>query len=204
MKNNNKGTYTSPGTPDNNAGGGEFQRGWCSERVALPLNTSRRHISATALIPFSSGRALPSKWDDADRWITSPLSGNPAFRTPLIQPPRHHKSQSGPLGAPEVAYFPDNSPSVRPFEKGKSRNFMAGSPFTTGVLLPEGISLHYGGGIGVHGKIRHSSMAPSDNAAGWTALLSDSSPPSSRGVIVFPLLLFILNQFWTSLSMCFT
>lgn len=186
MKNNsvllhNSGTYTSPGTPDNNAGGGEFQKGWCSERVPLPLNSSRRHISATALIPFSSGRALPSKWDDADRWITSPLSGNAAFRTPLVKPQRHHKSKSGPLGAPGIAYVPDYSPSVPAFERGKSRSFMAASPLTTGVLVPEGISLHYGGGIGVHGKIRHSSsMAPSDNVTGWTALLSDSSPPSYR------------------------
>lgn len=185
MKNNsvllhNSGTHTSPGTPDNNAGGGEFQKGWFSERVPLPLNSSRRHISATALIPFSSGRALPSKWDDADRWITSPLSGNAALRAPLVQPQRHHKSKSGPFGDPGVACFSDYSPSVPAFERGKSRSFMAASPLTTGVLAPEGISLHYGGGIGVHGKIRHSSMAPSDNAAGWTALLSDSSTSSSR------------------------
>ncbi|KAK1372242.1 Remorin, C-terminal protein [Heracleum sosnowskyi] len=180
MKNNsvllhNTGTYTSPGTPDNNAGG-EFQKGWCSERVPLPPNSSRSHINATALIPFSSGRPLPSKWDDADRWITSPLSGNAA---PLVKPQRHHKSKSGPLGAPGVSYFPDYSPSVPAFQRGKSRSFMAPSPLTTGVLVPEGLSLHYGGGMGLHSKMRHSSMAPSDNAAGWTSLLSDFSTVSS-------------------------
>lgn len=187
LKNNsvllhNSGTYTSPGTPDyadNDAGG--FQKGCCSERVPLPAN-GKRHISATALIPFSSGRALPSKWDDADRWITSPLSGNGAFWTPVVEAQRHHKSKStGPLGDPGVTYVPNYSPSVPVFEGGKSRSFMAAaSPLTTGVLVPEGISLHYGGGMGVHGNIDHSSMAQSDNTAGCTNMLSDSSPPSSR------------------------
>ncbi|OIT37356.1 hypothetical protein A4A49_21258 [Nicotiana attenuata] len=55
----NSGTYTSPSTPeygDNHFGG--FQKGWSSERVPLPNNNSRRHISATALMPFSLLRMI--------------------------------------------------------------------------------------------------------------------------------------------------
>ncbi|KAI3680913.1 hypothetical protein L6452_35692 [Arctium lappa] len=57
------GAYTSPGTPhygDNDVSG--FQKGWYSERVLLPSNSSRRHISTATLMPFNSARTLPSKW----------------------------------------------------------------------------------------------------------------------------------------------
>lgn len=183
----NPGTYTSPGTPDyadNNVG--EFQRGWCSERVALPVNSSsKRHISAAALIPFSSGRALPSKWDDAERWITSPLSGTSAPRTPVVQPQRHLKSKSGPLDAQGLAFSPHYSPAhVQVVNGGNAGGFMAGSPLTTGVLVPDGLSIHYGGGIGVQNPVRPGRMLRrSYNAASQTNLLCDSSLPDSNGMI---------------------
>ncbi|KAL1824309.1 hypothetical protein DCAR_0312367 [Daucus carota subsp. sativus] len=180
----NPGTYTSPGTPDyadNNVG--DFQRGWCSERVALPVNSSsKRHISAAALIPFSSGRALPSKWDDAERWITSPLSGTSAPRTPVVQPQRHLKSKSGPLDAQGLAFSPRYSPAhVQVVNGGNAGGFMAGSPLTTGVLVPDGLSIHYGGGIGVQNPVRPGRMLRrSYNAASQTNLLCDSSLPDSN------------------------
>lgn len=180
----NPGTYTSPGTPDyadNNVG--DFQRGWCSERVALPVNnSSKRHISAAALIPFSSGRALPSKWDDAERWITSPLSGTSAPRTPVVQPQRQSKSKSGPLDAQGVEFSPRYSPAhVQLLKGGDSSGFMAGSPLTTGVLVPDGLSIHYGGGIGVQSNPFRpgKSLRKSYNAATHTDLLCDSSLPNS-------------------------
>ncbi|KAK1383280.1 Terminase small subunit, Remorin [Heracleum sosnowskyi] len=179
----NPGTYTSPGTPDyadNNVG--EFQRGWCSERVALPVNNSKRHISAAALIPFSSGRALPSKWDDAERWITSPLSGASAPRTPVVQPQRQSKSKSGPLDAQGVAFSPRYSPAhVQVLKGGDSSGFMVASPLTTGVLVPDGLAIHYGGGIGVQANPFRPgrSLRKSYNAASQTDLLCDSSLPNS-------------------------
>ncbi|XP_057482251.1 uncharacterized protein LOC130769100 isoform X2 [Actinidia eriantha] len=140
----NSGTYTSPGTPDyrdNNVGG--IQKGWCSERVPLPSNSSRRHISAAALMPFNSGRTLPSKWDDAERWITSPVSGLGVSKALLEQPQRRPKSKSGPLGVPGVGCFSNYSPAM-PALQGKSvRNFMVGSPFTAGVIVPDGFSIQY-------------------------------------------------------------
>lgn len=175
----NPGTYTSPGTPD--YADNDFQRGWCSERVALPVNNnSKRHISAAALIPFSSGRALPSKWDDAERWITSPLSGTSAPRTPVVQQPqRQPKSKSGPLHAQGLAFSPRYSPPH--VQLLNATGFMAPSPLTTGVLVPDGLSIHYGAGIAVQpNPLRPAkSLRKSYNASSHTDLLCDSSLPNS-------------------------
>lgn len=162
----NSGAYTSPGTPeygDNYAGG--IPKGWMSERVPLP-NSSRRHISAAALMPFNSGRALPSKWDDAERWITSPVSGYGVCKTSSLQPHRRPKSKSGPL-TPGLMYLPNYSPTVPVLEGRSERNFMVGSPFTTGVLVPDGLSINYGVG---------SCAKP-----GLTDMLNESSRPGSQG-----------------------
>lgn len=164
----NSGAYTSPGTPDygdNNVLG--FQKGWCSERVPLS-NSSRRHISAAALMPFNSGRTLPSKWDDAERWITSPVSGFGVCKNVAPQQPqRQPKAKSGPLGGttPGVAYFSNYSPAVPVLEGGRTRSFLAGSPLTTGVLVPDG-------------------MVQSANVPGWSELLVDSSYPDFQGTIL--------------------
>ncbi|KAK3015464.1 hypothetical protein RJ639_006826 [Escallonia herrerae] len=177
----NSGAYTSPGTPeygDNNVGG--TNKGWCSERVALPANGSRRHISAAALMPFNSGRALPSKWDDAERWITSPILGYGVCKASVVQPQRRPKSKSGPLGAPGVAYFSNFSPAVM-LEGGSMKNFIAGSPFTTGVLGADGISVHYAGGLGASNAVNaETCIARSTSVPGWSDLLSESSLPSSQ------------------------
>ncbi|KAI5684540.1 hypothetical protein M9H77_05768 [Catharanthus roseus] len=161
----NSGAYTSPGTPeygDNYAGG--IPKGWMSERVPLP-NSSRRHITAAALMPFNSGRALPSKWDDAERWITSPVSGYGVCKTSSLQPHRRPKSKSGPL-TPGLMYLPNYSPTVLVLEGRSERNFMVGSPFTTGVLVPDGLSINYGVG---------SCAKP-----GLTDMLNESSRPGSQ------------------------
>ncbi|CAK9166507.1 unnamed protein product [Ilex paraguariensis] len=124
----NSGTYTSPGTPeygDNHMGG--IQKGWQSERVPLQANSSRRHISVAALMPFNSGRALPSKWDDAERWITSPVSGFGVCKISPVQPQRQPKSKSGPLGTPEAVYFSNASPAVPALDRGSGSNFMSKS-----------------------------------------------------------------------------
>ncbi|KAL3346473.1 hypothetical protein AABB24_025088 [Solanum stoloniferum] len=176
----NSGLYTSPATPeygDNNVRG--FQKGWSSERVPLPTNSGRRHISTTALMPFNSGRTVPSKWDDAERWITSPVSSFGVWRTPNAQTYRGPKSKSGPLGAPGLMYLPNYSPSVPVLESGGTSNFIANSPFTTGVLVPEGVSIHYGAGGNSGGLYAQNSMARATSAPGLSDLFSESSVPSS-------------------------
>ncbi|XP_051117133.1 uncharacterized protein LOC127241908 [Andrographis paniculata] len=143
------GAHTSPGTPEY-GDGGEFPKPWSSERVPLPASSSssRRHISAAALMPFNSGRTLPSKWDDAERWITSPISGHGLVRTPVAQPQRRPKSKSGPLGLPGIVYESRYSPTMPGFDAGGNpRKFMEHSPLTTGVFVPDGVSIRYGSSI---------------------------------------------------------
>lgn len=145
----NSGTYTSPGTPDypDNNGRG-FQKGWCSERVPLSNNGKVRRTSVNVLMPFNNGRTLPSKWDDAERWITSPVSGSGVSNKNLGAPPqRRPKSKSGPLGPiPGDGYFSGYSPGF-PLLEGESENSLfAGSPLTTGVLVPSGYTFLDGGG----------------------------------------------------------
>ncbi|KAL3525688.1 hypothetical protein ACH5RR_014060 [Cinchona calisaya] len=180
MRNSNSGAYTSPGTPEYGDNyGRRIPKGWSSERVPLPTKCGRRHVSAAALMPFNSGKTLPSKWDDAERWITSPISGYGVCKTPTVQPHRQPKSKSGPLGTPGLVYLPNYSPTVPVLEGGGSgRNFVAGSPFTTGVLVPDGLSIHYavGNGVKSHSDYAESAIAHSSAAPG----LSDSSIPSSQ------------------------
>lgn len=162
----NSGTYTSPGTPEYQ-NSGEIQKGSCSERVPLP-SASKRHVGATSSMPFNSGRALPSKWDDAERWITSPVSVSGVNKNLYAHPQRRPKSKSGPIGPPSV-------PLVQ-----------RGSPFSTGVLVPDCVQLRYGpftsgGGVllasqGYNGNLidRAASLPCSSD------MLSESSEPSSQ------------------------
>ncbi|CAI9752849.1 unnamed protein product [Fraxinus pennsylvanica] len=179
----NSGAYTSPGTPeygDNNVGG--IPKGWSSERVPIPTNSSRRHINAAAFMPFNSGRTLPSKWDDAERWITSPVSGYGAGKTSTVLPQRRPKSKSGPLGSPGLVYLSNYSPITPVLESGSVTNFVASSPLTTGVLVPDGLSIHNGAGISAKSKSLYpgNSMARSTSVPGLSDMLSESSMPSSQ------------------------
>lgn len=181
----NSGAYTSPGTPeygDNNVGG--ISKGWSSERVPIPTNSSRRHINAAAFMPFNSGRTLPSKWDDAERWITSPLSGYGAGKTSIVLPQRVPKSKSGPLGSPGLVYLSNYSPTMPVLENGNVTNFVASSPLTTGVLVPTGLSIHYDAGISAKSNSLYpeNSMARSTSVPGLSDMLSESSMPSSQGI----------------------
>lgn len=180
----NSGTYTSPSTPEYGDDHFEgFQKGWCSERVPLPTNSSRRHITATALMPFNSGRALPSKWDDAERWITSPVSGYGTPKTPSnVQLQKQPKSKSGPLENPGVMYMPNFSPSAPVHEGGSRSNFIASSPFTTGVLVPDGLSIHYGPGSDSRSSAFYAEniMARASTAPGLSDFFAESSLPSSQ------------------------
>ncbi|PSS30750.1 Remorin like [Actinidia chinensis var. chinensis] len=179
----NSGTYTSPGTPDYREGNvGGIQKGWCSERVPLPSNSSRMHISAAALMPFNSGRTLPSKWDDAERWITSPVSGLSISKALLEQPQRRPKSKSGPLGAPGIGCFSNYSPVMPALQGENVRDFMVGSPFTTGVIVPDGLSIQYSCHNATPSNPVHTgnAIARAGSLPGWSDILSESSLPSSQ------------------------
>ncbi|KAE8695938.1 Detected protein of confused Function [Hibiscus syriacus] len=184
------GTFPSPGASDYRDNGAVVsQKGWSSERVPRSSvngnGGSRRHISASSLTPFYSWRTLPSKWEDAERWICSPVLGYGVSKNVNYQQQRRPKSKSGPIVPPGMAF---NLLDVG--GSGDVRNLMAGSPFSTG-----GVSVHYVGcravvsasAPGGYGDGDRSCMVESDsNGAGsaimpgWSNLVSEPSLPSSQ------------------------
>lgn len=136
---------SSPGTPSYHRRGtttAGYQRGPNSERVIPPPTGHRRHPGSSTVPPYSSGRTLPSKWEDAERWIFSPNPGNALGRSvPQLWRP---KSKSGPLGPPGRFGGPCSSSSSTQFlESSGVGNLTVNSPYLAGVLLPE----HVCGGI---------------------------------------------------------
>lgn len=135
------GNFPSPGTPNYRHTGVGMQKGWSSERVPLHSSAGRKHANAL-LLPFNSGKTLPSKWEDAERWIFSPVSSDGAVRNSYQQPQRRPKSKSGPLGPPGIAYYSLYSPAIPMFEGGHVNSFMAASPFSAGVIATDGLAIH--------------------------------------------------------------
>ncbi|KAJ6919587.1 hypothetical protein NC651_013515 [Populus alba x Populus x berolinensis] len=166
------GAFPSPG-------GARYQenKGWSSERIPHPSSgSSRRHISA--LTPFYSGRALPSKWEDAERWICSPVLGYGVAKSSQCHPLRRAKSKSGPINLPPgIGYYHNCSPSMAVLDAGIGRNFMVNSPFSTGVLMPNGAGAHYSGGGGGGGQGHVERLA---SALSRSDLASEPSSSSSQ------------------------
>jgi len=143
----NLGSFPSPGAPyyrERNVGS---QKGWSSERVSKASSSSgisRRHTMAGLITPFGGGRTMPSKWDEAERWISSPASAYAESRSSHAQLQRRPKSISGPIVPPGVAAFYSNYSPVVPLRQGLVvRNLVVGSPFSTGVLAPVAVSVHH-------------------------------------------------------------
>ncbi|KAI5656229.1 hypothetical protein M9H77_25022 [Catharanthus roseus] len=170
------GTFPSPGTPNYRHTSVGVQKGWSSERVPLHNNANRRNLN-TALLPYNNGRALPSKWEDAERWIFSPVSGDGQVRQSVQQPQRRPKSKSGPLGPPGIAYHSLYSPAVPMFEGGNIGNLIANSPFSAGVMVADGLSIRNGGYVagGNFPASTEPCMARSVSVHGCSELISQSS-----------------------------
>ena len=150
--------------------------------MSLHTNGNRKQVNP-ALLPFNNGRTLPSKWEDAERWIFSPVSGDGPVRPSLQQPQRRPKSKSGPLGPPGVAYYSLCSPILPMFEGGNLGNLMAGSPFSARVLGADGLSIcsGAGSGAGIYPAHLEPCMARSVSIHGCSELLSHSSLPGPQG-----------------------
>lgn len=158
------GSFPSPGAPyyRDRTRRYENNKGWSSERVSKHTNgnSSRRH-TMSGLTPFSGGRTMPSKWDEAERWICSPVSASYADsrRTSHTQQQqlqqRRPKSISGPIVPPPgVAFYSNYSPSVQQLRQGfVVRNLMVSSPFSTGVLAPVAVSVHHYDDDDPHGTV---------------------------------------------------
>ncbi|PHT99759.1 hypothetical protein BC332_29547 [Capsicum chinense] len=95
------GTFPSPTTPNCRHSNIGIQKGWSSERAQLN----------TALLPYNNGRALPSKWEYAKRWVFSQVSRAGSVRNSLQQQQRRPKTKIGPLGPPGLAYYSLYSPA---------------------------------------------------------------------------------------------
>ncbi|KAG2242983.1 hypothetical protein Bca4012_015757 [Brassica carinata] len=156
---NSFGGFLSPGAPsytDNN-------KGWSSERVPHPSTTAginsvhRRRIgSASALTtPFYSGRSIPSKWEDAERWICSPAvvtnnSPGVVVSSQFSSQQRRQKSKSGPIVPPPTHPRMMMMMKAPPQGNLKKGLMVVGSPFSTGVLEAERVFRGSVGGGG-HG-----------------------------------------------------
>lgn len=179
------GNFPSPGTPNYLHATVAMQKGWSSERVPLHTSAARKQVGA-ALLPFNNGRTLPSKWEDAERWILSPVSGDGGTgRASFPAPQRRPKSKSGPLGPPgaaAVAYYSMYSPAVPLFEGANSRSFMAASPFSAAVSVPaaaaDGLTASSGGSCGVLSTRTDPCMARSVSVHGCSQMHSQSSLPA--------------------------
>ncbi|CAO2817798.1 unnamed protein product [Amaranthus hypochondriacus] len=131
------GNFPSPGTPNYHHGNVVIPKGWSSERVPLPSNGYNRRQSGVSLLPLSNnGKGLPSKWEDAERWICSPVSLS-STSSSYQQPLRRPKSKSGPLGPPGIAYHSLYSPAATMYEVEKLRNHMADSPISAGGMMAD-------------------------------------------------------------------
>ncbi|CAM8945711.1 unnamed protein product [Rhodiola kirilowii] len=140
------GTFPSPGELNYRHGSSVgFQKGWSSERVPLARNGNNRRQVSSTMLPYSYGRTLPSKWEDAERWIFSPVSADGFVRsTGVPKVHRQHKSISGPIsiGPPGIAYYSLYSPCIS-VPGGTMGNRLAGTAFSAGVIATDGLGFDY-------------------------------------------------------------
>lgn len=180
MASRKSGAFPSPGTPNYRHANVGLQKGWSSERVPLQSSAGMRNANA-GYLPFNNGRTLPSKWEDAERWIFSPVSGDGGGSRPSVPPPqRRPKSKSGPLGPPGIAYYSLYSPAMPMFGGGNIKNYMAGSPFSAAVIGADGFrnSAADYGEFPVRGE---PCMGRSVSVHGCSELLSQSSSVGLQG-----------------------
>ncbi|GKB32840.1 hypothetical protein Tco_0872241 [Tanacetum coccineum] len=167
--------FPSPVTPSYRPASNGIQKGWSSERVALNTNGNRRHVSSGLM---SSGRTLPSKWEDAERWICSPVGGDSGLRPAVQQPQRRQKSKSGPLGPTNSVYNSMYSPAVHTFDGGHVGSLLNGSPFLSRVNGGgDGLSIRYDDGNGSSGNfpsLNEPCVARSVSVHGCSESLSQS------------------------------
>lgn len=151
------------------------------------------------VLPFNNGRAIPSKWEDAEKWIFSPVGTENAGRSSV--PPPHHrrpKSKSGPLGPPAYLSSSSAASPLNPcFDSGRVGGFNGSSPFLAPVIAADpgscgGASSGRGGDVGAGEGVGRLSSANAEHFIlrsaiehGWsdTMVESCSSLPSLQGTV---------------------
>ncbi|PWA54492.1 hypothetical protein CTI12_AA424120 [Artemisia annua] len=166
------GMFPSPGTPNYRSTSFGVQKGWSSERVPLQTNANR-----VTFVPYNNGKNLPSKWEDAERWIISPAAEDGALKPLVKQPQKRPKAKSGPLGPLGSAYYSMYSPAMSSIEGGNVRNFVTESSFSTGVNGDNSSMIQYQDGVDSNGNFHlllDSSIARSSSVHGCSERLSES------------------------------
>lgn len=180
--------FPSPDTPDYRKAGVAMQKGWSSERVPLHTNAGRKHVTGGGLLPLNNGRTLPSKWEDAERWILSPVSRDGTGRDAHPAPQRRPKSKSGPLGPPGAAFHSLYSPAGTMFEGENMGNFMPSSPFSAGGIISiDGLTVQSSGPGGIFPTQADSCMARSVSVHGYSEMQSQSPMPSQGAISNVPI-----------------
>ncbi|KAL6661641.1 hypothetical protein ACP70R_001025 [Stipagrostis hirtigluma subsp. patula] len=182
---NRSDVLSSPGTPNyhrRRTAVVGYQQGCNSEKALPPSRGHRRHPGSSMVMPYNSGRTLPSKWEDAERWIFSPNPSN-ALGRPLPQHWRP-KSKSGPLGSPGKFGGPYSTvSSSAPFlDRGKVGNLPVNSPYYTGVLLPEHVC---GGGMHTGMDSSRASGEDSSNGRGGRSGQTNGGHPVMQSTRVY-------------------
>ncbi|XP_021319918.1 uncharacterized protein LOC8080671 isoform X2 [Sorghum bicolor] len=177
---------SSPGTPSYNRRGMTtgvgYQQGSNSERAIPPSAGHRWHPGSSMVLPYSSGRTLPSKWEDAERWIFSPNPNNNALGRSVPQLWRP-KSKSGPLGPPGRfgGAYSCVSSSTQFLDNGRVGSLAVNAPYLSGVLLPE----HACGGVMDWGRdLSGVSGDDSSNGRGGRSAQMNGRHPAMRSARV--------------------
>lgn len=147
-------------------------QGWSSDRVPQTTSSSslykKRPTSFSSMMPYHSGRTVPSKWEDAERWITSPISNT-------FMSNRRPMSRSGPIGQSKAVFYSNYSPNFQGFQSGKGGYSLTShrSPISSGLML-EGTS---------HSQSKNENgVHLSAGVSGFSDSLSESSAEISQDV----------------------
>lgn len=163
-------TFPSPGTPSTSTP----SNSWSLERVSMAANSYRNGLLARHNTMYTKNikSSLPSKWDDAEKWLCSPASGDNIANTVHKngEHSRKAKSKSGPLVAVGLA-----SPA-RPlyYSKNRASTIQAIHQYSPRSALENG---PIGSGIRRSG----SSAAVSDNLQGQNSSENSSCLPLDCG-----------------------
>ena len=142
---------------------------------------------------------MPSKWDDAEKWIFNPISaesrGSPFLSLNQYKRPM---SKSGPLKTPTasagISYLASSPLQKRVSEEiSKRQSFPVSSPFLTGVFMADNGC--YRGERGGGGERNRVSTSHADQGAAPNSrvlLWSDLSAGSSSSSEIFQGLVFLL------------
>lgn len=172
---------SSPGTPSysrRGMSGVGYQQGLNSERVIPPSAGHRRHPGSGMALPYSSGRTLPSKWEDAERWIFSPHPNNALVGRSVPQLLRP-KSKSGPLG-PTGRY--GGASSAQFLDNGRVGSLTGNAPpYMAGMLLPDHAC---GGGMDWGRDLSGASGEDSSNGRGGRSAQMNGRHPAMQSARV--------------------